>query len=124
MTKRIMLPTDSSLPALVATSMAVDMAKSSDSTLVVLGVIEQLPAIELERLDENRALEHFRSSDGILAHHRNVRRKSVMRGHGPEPGRGGRYTISSSDLFAGSIRSAGIGAESSGKNVKEFDENE
>jgi nucleotide-binding universal stress UspA family protein/uncharacterized membrane protein (DUF485 family) len=65
MTSHILLPTDSSLPALVATLKAVEMAKASDSTLVVLNVIEQMPSIELERISEDKALRRCESCDGI-----------------------------------------------------------
>ncbi|HEY3419619.1 MAG TPA: universal stress protein [Methanomassiliicoccales archaeon] len=65
MTSHILLPTDSSLPALVATLKAVEMAKASGSTLVVLNVIEQMPSIELERISEDKALRRCESCDGI-----------------------------------------------------------
>lgn len=65
MTSYILLPTDSSLPALVATLKAVEMAKASDSTLVVLNVIEQMPSIELERISEDKALRRCEFCDGI-----------------------------------------------------------
>ena len=65
MTSRILLPTDSSLPALVATIKAVEMAKASDSTLVVLNVIEQMPSIELERISEDKALRRCQYCDGV-----------------------------------------------------------
>lgn len=65
MTDRILLPTDSSLPALVATIKAVEMAKASGSTLVVLNVIEQMPSIEVERISEDKALRRCPYCDGI-----------------------------------------------------------
>jgi nucleotide-binding universal stress UspA family protein/uncharacterized membrane protein (DUF485 family) len=65
MTDRILLPTDSSVPALVATVKAVEMAKASGSTLVVLSVIEQMPAVEIERIAEDSALERSVSYDGV-----------------------------------------------------------
>ena len=65
MTTRILLPTDSSLPAMVATIKAVEMAKASGSTLVVLNVIEQLPAVEIEREAEDRALRRCPFCDGV-----------------------------------------------------------
>jgi nucleotide-binding universal stress UspA family protein/uncharacterized membrane protein (DUF485 family) len=65
MTNRILLPTDSSMPALVATLKAVEMAKASDSTLVVLSVIEQNPSVEIERMSEDRALQRCPFCDGI-----------------------------------------------------------
>jgi nucleotide-binding universal stress UspA family protein len=65
MTNNILLPTDSSVPALVATIKAVEMAKASDSTLVVLNVIEQMPSIELERISEDKALRRCEFCDGI-----------------------------------------------------------
>ena len=65
MTSHILLPTDSSLPALVATIKAVEMAKASDSTLVVLNVIEQTPSIEVERISEDKALRRCEFCDGI-----------------------------------------------------------
>ena len=65
MTNRILLPTDSSLPALVATIKAVEMAKTSGSTLVVLNVVEQLPAVEIERVAEDKALRRCPSCDGV-----------------------------------------------------------
>jgi nucleotide-binding universal stress UspA family protein/uncharacterized membrane protein (DUF485 family) len=65
MTNHILLPTDSSVPALVATLKAVEMAKASDSTLVVLNVIEQMPSIELERISEDKALRRCEFCDGI-----------------------------------------------------------
>ena len=65
MTNHILLPTDSSQPALVATIKAVEMAKASDSTLVVLNVIEQMPSIEVERISEDKALRRCEFCDGI-----------------------------------------------------------
>lgn len=65
MTSHILLPTDSSLPALVATIKAVEMAKASDSTLVVLNVIEQMPSIEVERMSEDSALRRCPFCDGV-----------------------------------------------------------
>jgi nucleotide-binding universal stress UspA family protein/uncharacterized membrane protein (DUF485 family) len=65
MTNRILLPTDSSLPAMVATIKAVEMAKASGSTLVVLNVIEQLPAVEIERVAEDKALRRCPFCDGV-----------------------------------------------------------
>jgi nucleotide-binding universal stress UspA family protein/uncharacterized membrane protein (DUF485 family) len=65
MTNKILLPTDSSLPALVATIKAVEMAKASDSALVVLNVIEQTPSVELERISEDKALRRCQFCDGV-----------------------------------------------------------
>lgn len=65
MTNHILLPTDSSVPALVATLKAVEMAKASDSTLVVLNVVEQMPSIEVERISEDKALRRCEFCDGI-----------------------------------------------------------
>jgi nucleotide-binding universal stress UspA family protein/uncharacterized membrane protein (DUF485 family) len=65
MTSKILLPTDSSIPALVATIKAVEMAKASGSTLVVLNVIEQMPAVEIERIAEDKALRRCPFCDGV-----------------------------------------------------------
>jgi nucleotide-binding universal stress UspA family protein/uncharacterized membrane protein (DUF485 family) len=65
MTDRILLPTDSSVPALVATIKAVEMAKANGSTLVVLSVVEQVPSVEIERIAGDSALERSLSYDGI-----------------------------------------------------------
>ncbi len=65
MTEHILLPTDSSMPALVATVKAVQMAKANDSTLVVLNVIEQTPTVEIERMAEDKALRRCPFCDGI-----------------------------------------------------------
>ncbi len=65
MTEYILLPTDSSLPALVATIKAVQMAKASGSTLVVLNVIEQTPTIKIERIAEDKALSRCPFCDGV-----------------------------------------------------------
>ena len=65
MTSRILLPTDSSMPALVATIKAMEMAKASDSTLVLLSVIEQNPSVEIERISEDRALQRCPFCDGV-----------------------------------------------------------
>jgi nucleotide-binding universal stress UspA family protein len=123
MTNHILLPTDSSLPALVATIKAVEMAKASDSTLVVLNVIEQMPSIEVEHLDKSRTLEHFRSSERDLDLNRNAQRRSIMRGHGLKPGRRGRHAISSPDLYTDLFRSADMEQRIQGR-MKEFDEDE
>ena len=65
MTSKILLPTDSSVPALVATIKAVEMAKANGSTLVVLSVIEQMPAVEIERMAEDKALKRSPNVDGV-----------------------------------------------------------
>jgi nucleotide-binding universal stress UspA family protein len=123
MTNRILLPTDSSLPALVTTIKAVDMAKASGSTLLVLNVIEHLPSVEQERVDVNSALELISPSHGDLVLARNRRHESANKRYLPVPGRGARYDIASSVSFSGSIRSARIGTTSN-NNAQEFDENE
>ncbi|MDD1772199.1 MAG: universal stress protein [Methanomassiliicoccales archaeon] len=50
---RILLPTNGSLPALVATQAAVRIAKEKGATLVILKVIEQDPALYIEKVSED-----------------------------------------------------------------------
>jgi hypothetical protein len=119
MTVNILPPTDSSLPAHLATIKAVDMAKASDSTSVVLNVTEQMPSIGFERPGQNMPRVHFQCPQGIASHRRNQPHRTAVRGGGP--GRRGRSTISPSGRFAFSNISAGIGNESSENNKKEFD---
>ncbi len=121
MTDNILLPTASSLPEPVANIKAVDMARANDSTLVVLNVTEQMPLIGFERLSQNMPRVHFHCPDIMAPHRWNRPHRTAVRGGGPETGRGGRSTFSSSCPFAFSNISAGIGNESSENNKKESD---
>jgi len=61
----VLLATDGSLPALVATSHAIREAKQRNASLVVLKVIEQSPRTELERVSEAAALQRPVGEDGV-----------------------------------------------------------
>ncbi|NLK25466.1 MAG: universal stress protein [Euryarchaeota archaeon] len=61
----VLLPTDGSLPALVATARAVEIAKMRGATLVVLKVVEQIPRTALERASDSAALQRPEGEDGI-----------------------------------------------------------
>ncbi|MDW5562326.1 MAG: universal stress protein [Methanomassiliicoccus sp.] len=63
--RNILLPTDGSTPALVATMKAVEMAKARDATLIILKVEEQAPLVEIERTAEASALMRPEVQDGI-----------------------------------------------------------
>lgn len=63
---RILLPTDSSVPALAATIKAVDLAKSSGAELVILSVIEQSASMGGEIEAENAALKRCPGIDGVI----------------------------------------------------------
>jgi hypothetical protein len=121
MTDNILLPTDRPLPAPVAAIRAVDMAKASNSTLVMLNITEQMPSIRFERQGQNMPRVRFQCPDGLASHRWNRPHRTAVRGGGPETGRSGRSNISSSGPFAFSDISAGIGNESSENNKKEFD---
>jgi nucleotide-binding universal stress UspA family protein len=54
--RSILLPTDGSTPALVATAKAVEMAKEREATLIILKVIETAPIVDVERMAESSAL--------------------------------------------------------------------
>ncbi len=65
--RSILLPTDGSTPALVATARAVEMAKERDATLVILQVVETAPIVELERRAESQALMRpGEEGDGVI----------------------------------------------------------
>jgi nucleotide-binding universal stress UspA family protein/uncharacterized membrane protein (DUF485 family) len=63
---RILLPTDSSRPALAATIKAVDLAKASGAELIILSVIEQGAMMGGEITAENAALKRCPGIDGVL----------------------------------------------------------
>jgi nucleotide-binding universal stress UspA family protein/uncharacterized membrane protein (DUF485 family) len=63
--RTILLPTDGSTPALVATNRAVEMAKEMNATLVILKVVEQNPLVNVERIAESAALMRPESEDGV-----------------------------------------------------------
>ncbi|MEI6797018.1 MAG: universal stress protein [Methanomassiliicoccales archaeon] len=63
---RILLPTDSSVPALAATIKAVDLAKSSGAELIILSVIEQSASMGGEIEAENAALKRCPGIDGVV----------------------------------------------------------
>jgi nucleotide-binding universal stress UspA family protein/uncharacterized membrane protein (DUF485 family) len=63
---RILLPTDSSMPALAATIKAVDLAKSSNAELIILSVIEQGAQMGGEIQAENAALKRCPGIDGVV----------------------------------------------------------
>jgi len=52
--RNILLPTDGSTPALVATIKAVDMAKERGVTLIILKVVETAPIVDIERIAVER----------------------------------------------------------------------
>ncbi|OPY32518.1 MAG: Universal stress protein family protein [Methanomassiliicoccales archaeon PtaU1.Bin124] len=63
---RILLPTDSSLPALAATIEAVKLAKERKTGLIILYVTETAPTVQLEMQAGNVALKRCKDIDGIL----------------------------------------------------------
>ena len=63
--RRILLPTDSSLPALAATIIAVDRAKTENATLIILSVVEMTPTMEVEQTAENVGLRRCPDIDGM-----------------------------------------------------------
>lgn len=62
---RILLPTNGSLPALVATQAAVRIAKEKDAVLVILRVVEQDAALYIEQVSEDIGLRGGTGVDGI-----------------------------------------------------------
>jgi len=60
----ILLPTDGSTPALVATIKAVEMAKQRGVPLIILKVIESAPIVDIERIAESSALMRPAEDDG------------------------------------------------------------
>jgi len=66
MNHRILLPTNGSLPALVATKEAVRLAKEKGATLVILRVVEQDPAMYLEQVSEDLGLRGGTGVDGVI----------------------------------------------------------
>lgn len=54
--RSVLLPTDGSTPALVATAKAVEMARERDATLIILRVLETAPIMDTERIAESSAL--------------------------------------------------------------------
>jgi nucleotide-binding universal stress UspA family protein/uncharacterized membrane protein (DUF485 family) len=64
--RRILLPTDSSLPALAATIEAVKKAKEINATLIILSVIELTPSVEVEQHAENVGLRRCPDIDGMM----------------------------------------------------------
>jgi nucleotide-binding universal stress UspA family protein/uncharacterized membrane protein (DUF485 family) len=65
MNGRILIPTDSSLPALAATMEAIKLAKERKVELIVLYVTETNPNTSLEVSAENVALKRCRDIDGV-----------------------------------------------------------
>lgn len=63
--RNILLPTDGSTPALVATKKAVEMAKERGATLIILKVTEQTPMMDVERMSEASALNRPVGGDGV-----------------------------------------------------------
>jgi nucleotide-binding universal stress UspA family protein len=63
--RNILLPTDGSTPALVATTKAVEMAKERGATLVILRVEETAPIVDVERIAESSALMRPEIRDGV-----------------------------------------------------------
>ncbi|MBI0583274.1 MAG: universal stress protein [Methanomassiliicoccus sp.] len=63
--RNILLPTDGSTPAMVATIKAVEMAKERGATLVILKVVEQAPRVDIERIAEASALMRPAGEDGV-----------------------------------------------------------
>lgn len=64
--RRILLPTDSSIPALAATIEAVNKAKEIKATLITLSVIELTPSVEVEQHAENVGLRRCPDIDGMM----------------------------------------------------------
>jgi nucleotide-binding universal stress UspA family protein/uncharacterized membrane protein (DUF485 family) len=64
--RRILLPTDSSLPALAATIEAVNKAKEIKATLITLSVLELTPSVEVEQHAENVGLRRCPDIDGMM----------------------------------------------------------
>jgi nucleotide-binding universal stress UspA family protein len=80
----ILLPTDGSTPALVATIKAVDMAKQRGVPLIILKVIESAPIVDIERIAESSALMRPAEDDGVkyaeeLAAEANVTTRVLVR---------------------------------------------
>lgn len=65
MVKKIMLPTDGSLPALAATIEAVKLAKERSVSLVILNVVDSTPSMEAEEQAGNVALKRCPDIDGM-----------------------------------------------------------
>lgn len=63
--RNILLPTDGSTPALVATVKAVEMARERGATLIILKVIERSPMMDIEKTAESSALMRPSTEDGI-----------------------------------------------------------
>jgi len=62
---RILLPTDGSIPALVATRHAVDLVKHRNGRLIILTVKEATPITPIEKLAEDAALMRTIRVDGM-----------------------------------------------------------
>jgi nucleotide-binding universal stress UspA family protein/uncharacterized membrane protein (DUF485 family) len=62
---RILLPTNGSLPALVATRTAVRMAKDRGATLIILRVIEQDASLYIEQVSEDVGRRGGTGVDGV-----------------------------------------------------------
>lgn len=65
MNGRILIPTDSSLPALAATMEAIKLAKERKVELIILYVTETNPIMAVEKSAENVALKRCRDIDGV-----------------------------------------------------------
>jgi nucleotide-binding universal stress UspA family protein/uncharacterized membrane protein (DUF485 family) len=63
--RNVLLPTDGSTPALVATIKAVEMARERGATLIILKVIEQSPSMNIEKMAESSALMRPSTEDGV-----------------------------------------------------------
>lgn len=63
--RNVLLPTDGSTPALVATIKAVEMARERGATLIILKVIEQSPMMDIEKTAESSALMRPMAEDGV-----------------------------------------------------------
>jgi nucleotide-binding universal stress UspA family protein/uncharacterized membrane protein (DUF485 family) len=90
MVRKIMLPTDSSLPALAATIEAMKIAKERNATIVILNVVGSTPSMEAEETAENVALKRCPDIDGMkfareLAKKEGVSYEEVVR-EGPVSG--------------------------------------
>lgn len=64
--RNVLLPTDGSTPALVATVKAVEMARERGATLIILKVIEQSPMVNIEKIAESSALMRPSTEDGVV----------------------------------------------------------
>lgn len=78
MVRRILLPTDSSLPAIAATVDAVRLAKDRQATLIILHVVELTPTMEVEQHAENVGLKRCPDIDGVAFARELAKKEGVL----------------------------------------------